>query len=82
MKQISRELDLPDATAWLLCHEICSAMGERDAQYILDGYIEVDDAFFRVPSSNGKRGRGTDKTVVLVELSPAENGRPLFARSC
>lgn len=75
-KQIERELSLGYATAWLLCHKIRSAMGERDTQYVLDGYIEVDDAFFGVPGSNGKRGRGTDKTVVLVGLSLDKKGRP------
>ena len=78
--QISRELDLPYATAWLLCHKIRSAMGERDTQYVLDGYIEVDDAFFGGSSDSGKRGRGTDKSVVLVGVSLDESRRPKFAK--
>ena len=32
------------------------------------------------PSHNGKRGRGTDKAKVVVAVSKAENGVPLFAR--
>jgi transposase-like protein len=55
-------------------------MGERDTQYILSGYIEADDAFFGAPTGNGKRGRGTDKTVVLVGLSLDENGNPQFVK--
>jgi len=78
--QVGRELSLPYATAWLLCHKIRSAMGERDAQYVLDGYIEVDDAFFGGASDSGKRGRGTDKSVVLVGVSLDEKRRPKFAK--
>lgn len=78
--QLSVELGLCYSTAWFLCHRIRSAMGERDAQYLLSGYIEVDDAFFGAPTSNGKRGRGTDKSVVLVGLSLNEKGHPQYAK--
>lgn len=78
--QLSVELGLCYSTAWFLCHRIRSAMGERDTQYVLDGYIEVDDAFFGAPTSNGKRGRGTDKSVVLVGLSLNEKGYPQYAK--
>lgn len=79
-KQLSIELKLCYSTAWFLCHRIRSAMGERDTQYVLSGYIEADDAFFGAPTSNGKRGRGTDKTVVLVGLSLNEKGNPEFVK--
>ena len=78
--RISRELGLCYSTAWHLTHRIRSAMGERDTQYILSGYIEADDAFFGAPTSNGKRGRGTDKAVVLVGLSLDEKGNPQFVK--
>lgn len=78
--QISVELGLCYSTAWFLCHRIRSAMGERDTQYVLSGYIEVDDAFFGAPTSNGKRGRGTDKAVVLVGISLNEKGHPQYAK--
>ena len=78
--QISNELNLCYSTAWFLCHRIRSAMGERDSQYILSGYIEADDAFFGAPTSNGKRGRGTDKSVVLVGLSLNDEGNPEYVK--
>ena len=78
--QLSRELDLCYSTAWFLCHRIRSAMGERDTQYILNGHIEADDAFFGAPTSNGKRGRGTDKSVVLVGLSLNNDGDPKYVK--
>lgn len=79
-KQLSTELNLCYSTAWFLCHRIRSAMGKRDTQYVLSGYIEADDAFFGAPTSNGKRGRGTDKSVVLVGLSLNEKGHPQYAK--
>ena len=78
--QISKELNLCYSTAWFLCHRIRSAMGARDTEYILSGHIEADDAFFGAPTSNGKRGRGTDKTVVLVGLSLNEKGNPEYVK--
>jgi transposase-like protein len=78
--QLSKELGLCYSTAWFLCHRIRSAMGERDTQYILSGHIEADDAFFGAPTSNGKRGRGTDKAVVLVGLSLNEKGKPEYLK--
>jgi len=79
-KQLSIELELCYSTAWFLCHRIRSAMGERDTQYVLSGYIEADDAFFGAPTSNGKRGRGTDKSVVLVGLSLSDKGYPQYTK--
>jgi hypothetical protein len=55
-------------------------MGERDTEYILSGHIEADDAFFGAPTSNGKRGRGTDKSVVLVGLSLTDKGNPEYIK--
>lgn len=55
-------------------------MGQRDEQYLLSGIVELDDGYVGGPSHNGKRGRGTDKAKIVVAVSKAENGAPLFAR--
>ena len=57
-----------------------SAIGERDKDYVLSGIIELDDAYFGAPSSNGKRGRGTDKTSALAAVSLSDEGHPLFLK--
>ena len=72
--QLSRELELAYSSAWYLLHRLRSAMGERDKDYVLSGIIELDDAYFGAPTSNGKRGRGTDKTSVLAAVSLTEQG--------
>ena len=56
------------------------AMGKRDENYTLCGIVEMDDAFFGGSSQGGKRGRGTNKTVVVVSVSLADNGKPQFAK--
>ncbi|MEX1031338.1 MAG: IS1595 family transposase [Paenibacillaceae bacterium] len=66
---LSEQLGISYRSAWLMQHKIRKAMGERDAAYMLAGIVELDDAFFGAPSEGGKRGRGTDKTKVLVGLS-------------
>lgn len=55
-------------------------MGNRDSQYILEGTIELDDAFFGGTRKGSKRGRGTNKTVVLVGLSLNQKGKPMFVK--
>jgi len=79
--RIKRELGIAYDTAWTITHKIRNAMKQRDGNYLLNGIIEVDDAFFGSPSEGGKRGRGTDKTPVVVALSLDEKGRPQYLRA-
>ena len=78
--QLCRELDISYSSAWYLLHRLRKAMGQRDKDYILSGVIELDDAYFGAPKSNGKRGRGTNKTSVLVAVSLTEQGHPCFLK--
>jgi transposase-like protein len=75
-KQLSKDIDISYYTAWLMLQKLRSTMGQRDAKYILNGTIEMDDAFFGAPSEGGKRGRGTDKTPAIVALEVDKQGRP------
>jgi transposase-like protein len=76
--RLSEEVEVTYKTAWLMSHKIRQAMKKRDSNYSLAGIVELDDAFFGVPSEGRKRGRGTDKTKVLVGLSLNNQGHPLF----
>lgn len=78
--QLSRTLDICYDSAWHLLDRIRTAMGQRDAQYQLSGIVELDDGYVGGPSHNGKRGRGTDKSKIVVALSKSDNGAALFAR--
>jgi len=79
--QLKRELKIAYDTAWTMSHKIRKAMGERDENYLLSGIVEMDEGFFGAPSEGeGKRGRGTDKTPVVIGLSLV-NGRPGFVKA-
>lgn len=77
---LSKELGISCKTAWLMLHKIRHAMGKRDSQYLLAGIVEYDDTFFGAPTKGGKRGRGTEKTKVLVGLSLNQQGHPLYLK--
>jgi len=74
--QLSRDIDVSYPTAWLMLHKIREAMIHRDAEYKLAGIVELDDSYFGGPTEGGKRGRGTDKSKVIVGLSLNGNGQP------
>ncbi len=78
--KLSEEIEVTYKTAWLMLHKIRQAMRKRDAEYTLAGIVELDDAFFGAPSEGGKRGRGTEKTKVLVGLSLNKQGHPLYVK--
>jgi transposase-like protein len=67
-------------TAWTMLQKIRFAMGERDENYKLDGIMEMDEGFFGGTAEGSKRGRGTEKTAVLVSVSLTDSGKPKFAR--
>lgn len=78
--QLSRELEIAYSSAWYLLHRLRRAMGQRDQDYVLSGIVELDDAYFGAPKSNGKRGRGTEKTSALAVVSLTEQGHPRFLK--
>jgi|SRR5690554_67087 len=77
---LAKELSISYKTAWHMLHKIRIAMGQRDDSYKLAGIVELDDVFFGAPTEGGKRGRGTEKTKVLVGLSLNEKNHPLFIK--
>lgn len=80
--RLKKELNIAYDTAWTISHKIRDAMKERDENYKLSGLIEIDEGFFGTPSEGkGKRGRGTDKSPVVVGLSLDEAGRPEFIKA-
>jgi transposase-like protein len=76
---IAQMFDLNYRTAWRLLHKIRHVMAERDSNYNLSNFIEMDDAYFGAPRPNTD-GRGTTKTKVAIALSTDEKGNPLYAR--
>jgi len=77
---LKKRIGVAYQTAWTMCHKIRHAMGTRDGGYKMNGVLEMDESFFGSPTEGGKRGRGTDKTAVLVSVSHSGEGRPGYAR--
>ena len=77
---IAKEVEVAYSTAWLMLQKIRHGMTERDSLYALDGIVEMDDTYFGAPAKGGKRGRGTEKTKVVVGISLNSLGHPLFAK--
>ena len=66
---LSKHIGVDYDTAWAILQRIRHAMTKRDAQYQLSESVEMDELFIGAPTEGRKRGRGTDKTPVLVAVS-------------
>jgi len=77
--QLSKELNIPYDRTWLMMHKIRNAMGHRDALYMLDGAVEMDDAYFGAPDP-GRRGRSTRRVKALVAVGITGDNKPRFAK--
>ena len=78
--QLQNTLGICYESAWYLLDRIRAAMGQRDAQYLLNGIVEMDDGYVGGPCHGGRRGRGTEKAQVVAALSKTEQGIPLLLR--
>jgi transposase-like protein len=76
--RLQQELEVSYPAAWLMLHKIRKAMGDRDAWYQLSGIVEMDETYLGSSKRDGKRGRGTEKTVIQVGLSKDEQGYPEY----
>jgi transposase-like protein len=67
---ISRELAIRYDTAWLLCHKIRHALTESSTDFLLDDYVEVDEAFYGGRKQKGNRGRAqsSDKALIVCAV--------------
>lgn len=77
---LKNALNVSYPTAWHLLHKIRIAMGNKDQDYILSGIVVLDDAFFGGKTKGKKRGRGTEKSNVLIAVSLNKNNQALFAK--
>jgi transposase-like protein len=66
---LAEQLGVHYETAWAMLQRVRHAMAKRDKQYKLSGYVEMDEMYVGAPTEAKKRGRGTEKTPVLVAVS-------------
>ena len=75
---LKRHLGVSYPTAWLIHHKLMQAMADREARYVLDGQVQVDDAYLGGERSGGKVGRGSENKVPFVAaVSLSDEGHPL-----
>lgn len=80
--EMQRQLGMKNyRPVWEMMHKIRSAMGQRDDRYGLEGMIEYDEGYFRVPVKKGtkiKRGKGSQRSAsvaVMAESTPLEDSK-------
>lgn len=75
---LKRHLGVSYPTAWLIHHKLMQAMADRKTRYVLDGQVQVDDAYLGGERTSGKVGRGSENKVPFVAaVSLSDEGHPL-----
>jgi ribosomal protein L37AE/L43A len=79
--ELMRHLGVCYRTAWLMKHKLLQVMVDREADRVLGGRIEIDDAYLG-GEHEGKPGRGSENKVSFVmAVETTEYGRPLFMKT-
>ena len=75
---LRRQLGVSYPTAWLIHHKLMQAMAQRERRYVLEGAVQVDDAYLGGERCGGKVGRGSENKVPFVAAVSLDNdGHPL-----
>lgn len=78
--ELKRHLGVSYPTAWLIKHKLMQVMCEREEGRILEGRVELDDAYLG-GEKPGKPGRGsTNKIPFVAAIQTSEEGHPLYVR--
>jgi ribosomal protein L37AE/L43A len=78
--ELMRHLGVRYKAAWLMKHKLLQVMAEREERRVLDGRVEIDDAYLG-GERPGKPGRGSENKVsFIVAVQTSDDGRPMFAR--
>lgn len=79
--ELKRHLGVCYRTAWLIKHKLLQVMVGREANRVLDGQVEIDDAYLSGERS-GKRGRGSENKVpFVIAVETSAEGHPLFMKA-
>ena len=75
-----RHLGVCYKTAWLIKHKLMEVMREREDSRVLDGRVEIDDAYLGGELAGGKSGRGSENKVPFIAaVQTTPDGQPQFA---
>ncbi len=78
--ELMRHLGVCYKTAWLVKHKLMQVMREREDSRVLDGRVEIDDAYLggELPGSKGGRG-SPNKVPFIAAVQTTPDGHPLVA---
>ena len=77
---LMNKLGVTYKTAWYVLHRTRKAMECREERYLLEGVVELDDTYLGAPTRGKKRGRGTEKSKIIVALSKDDYGHPVYLK--
>jgi hypothetical protein len=78
---LKRTLGVSYPRVRLVQHKLMQAMASREQMYMLEGTIQIDDAYLGGEHSGGKAGRGSEnKTPFVAAVSLSKEGHPLRAK--
>ncbi len=78
--ELMRHLGVCYKTAWLIKHKLMEVMREREDSRVLDGRVEIDDAYLGGELAGGKSGRGSENKVPFIAaVQTTPDGQPQFA---
>lgn len=83
-KELQSQIGVTYKTAWYVNRRLRETMRIANDKYKLCGVVTMDEAYFTGRENDEtkpkKRGRGTDKSKVIVAVSLSEDGKPQYAR--
>jgi hypothetical protein len=78
---LKRDQGVSYPTAWLLHHKINNAMSEQEAARLLEGAVQLDDAYLGGERSGGKVGRDSEnKAPFVAAVSVNDAGQPIHLK--
>lgn len=78
--QLQRALKVNYDTAYFTLKRLRKAMKSRDDKYMLQGIVELDDTYVGTSTHGKKRGRGTEKSKVIVAVAKTEKGAATYMK--
>jgi transposase-like protein len=79
--ELKRQLGISYPAAWLMKHKLLETMFQREELRVLDGRVELDDAYLGGERSGDKRGRGSPNKVPFVAaVQTSDSGKPHLMR--
>jgi hypothetical protein len=78
---LKRKLVVNYRSAWSLNNKIMQGMSEREESYVLQGKVQLDDAYLGGELNGGKAGRGPEnKGPIVAAVSLDDAGQPIHVK--